>query len=1439
MYVRTCGLDFRVNRREKKMSIYPLYKEIFPSTSVEEVVCANFTSSKDINIIVARSSILQIYKFVERLEISVEDEDNDLGQEIEKEKDETFLLTLKPATNPSFMTGHLELISQYKLHGNITSMGVVRTISSGANEMDSLLLSFKDAKLSLLEFSLATNNIVTVSIHYYEREEFKLEFLANTRPTELRVDPSNRCAVLNFFGDKLAILPFRQEEALNLDEEEVASKWPYLPSFVVELPSIQSRIKNVIDMKFLYDYYEPTLAILFESCPTWPGKMNTSKDTCSLVVVSIDISQKLYPVIYSMDKLPHSSVKLIPIQKPVGGILIITANAIIHVDQSSPGIGIAVNGYATSTTDFPLDNSFEHLGLALEGCHYVFLDKDEILLFLRNGGMYLVKLIKDGRSISRITIEKVGTNTLPSCACYVAPDYFFLGSRLGDSHLIQYKAAKSNFKTDGVVNGFNNMSRRNTFDFDAELYETDTTSANLASVSSKASTKSPTTSEYNFTICDTLINVGPIVDLAYGELAFTEHLHTVHKELELVSCSGSGTASSLCIFHRNINPIISNSFAMTDCLNMWTVSCRDVIFQNMNIDNVDTDSFHKFLFISKKYSTMVLACGEELQELERSDFYTEGPTVAVGSVLNGSRILQICGHGLRLLDQDGNLLHVIPTQDDLDPEKSLIIFASIVDPYVLLLFDTGKIKLLKADDKSKSIEFYPQPLCINDIPTASCYIYRDDTGLFTLVKDDVVGSVNETNISGFDENVKSDSFWCVLYRQDGSLEIHKLPEFKEVFHFPHFDLSPAVLSDVITRQNVKASGQTVEIQEILLINIGRQTKDPYLIARSSVGDIMIYKAFRYIPGTDISDPFLKSQSQSELTDRLAIRFSRIPQEYISRETMYSDIHDKPVTRRSTLQELNIDEIDQTNHDVEKRRTILRQINRQLIPFTNIAGYSGVFVTGAKPLWLICARNNYLRVHPMNTDGEIRSFTPFHNIHRKHGFLYTNTQSELPTDFQYDMEWTVKKVQLNRSVYGIEYHPEMQVYALLTSLPIEFLLRDENGEPIEFERDSSQFLPETQRFTLELISPVTWETVDRHDFHDDEQGLCIKCVSLQTKSTTSGRKSFIAIGTGIFRGEDVGMRGNVYVFEIIEVVPEPDNPQTNHKFKLLCHEEVKGSVTAICDVNGYLLTCVGPKIFIRAFEDNDRLISVAFIDIQIYASSVVSIKDYILLGDVYKGVWFLGFQEEPAKLVLVGKDYHSMEVGCTNFIIDEPVLYFAVADMDRNIHLFQYAPYNVQSFAGQKLIRRGDFHVGAQVKTMLSLPKKELIRREHSIDQGIPVMEEETSGHKQLCLCGTLDGSIGMITPIPEKMYKRMQLLHSQMVNGIQHPAGLNPKSFRLMQSKQRLAINPAKGILDGDLLIQFPNLALHRQREMTKQIGTTVERILDDLLVLQESCDYF
>jgi len=99
------------------------------------------------------------------------------------------------------------------------------------------------------------------------------------------------------------------------------------------------------------------------------------------------------------------------------------------------------------------------------------------------------------------------------------------------------------------------------------------------------------------------------------------------------------------------------------------------------------------------------------------------------------------------------------------------------------------------------------------------------------------------------------------------------------------------------------------------------------------------------------------------------------------------------------------------------------------------------------------------------------------------------------------------------------------------------------------------------------------------------------------------------------------------------VPEPDNPQTDHKLKLLHSEEVKGAVTAMSALNGYLLTCVGTKVVVRSFEDNETLTGIAFIDVQIYVTSVKVVKNTIMLADAYKSVWFVGFQVGDGVLFL--------------------------------------------------------------------------------------------------------------------------------------------------------------------------------------------------------------
>lgn len=66
----------------------------------------------------------------------------------------------------------LECLAQYTLHGNIMSMQAVHLIGS---QRDSLLLSFRDAKLSVVEYDQDIHDLRTVSLHYFEEEEIRVK----------------------------------------------------------------------------------------------------------------------------------------------------------------------------------------------------------------------------------------------------------------------------------------------------------------------------------------------------------------------------------------------------------------------------------------------------------------------------------------------------------------------------------------------------------------------------------------------------------------------------------------------------------------------------------------------------------------------------------------------------------------------------------------------------------------------------------------------------------------------------------------------------------------------------------------------------------------------------------------------------------------------------------------------------------------------------------------------------------------------------------------------------------------------------------------------------------------------------------------------------------------------------------------------------------------
>lgn len=65
----------------------------------------------------------------------------------------------------------------YTLYGNIMSL---QSVSLSGSQRDALLISFKDAKLSVVQHDPDTFDLKTLSLHYFEEDDIKVRFIVVT-----------------------------------------------------------------------------------------------------------------------------------------------------------------------------------------------------------------------------------------------------------------------------------------------------------------------------------------------------------------------------------------------------------------------------------------------------------------------------------------------------------------------------------------------------------------------------------------------------------------------------------------------------------------------------------------------------------------------------------------------------------------------------------------------------------------------------------------------------------------------------------------------------------------------------------------------------------------------------------------------------------------------------------------------------------------------------------------------------------------------------------------------------------------------------------------------------------------------------------------------------------------------------------------------------------
>lgn len=646
------------------------YTELIPPSGVTHALSVSFTSLEACNLILVRTSLLQIFR----------------------------------VKQVSHVERKLVLIAEYNLAGTVTSLSRVKILNPRCGE--AILVAFRDAKLSLIEWDPEKHSICTISIHYYESElQQRNPWAPPLRDcvNYLTVDPSSRCALFNFGLTNVAIIPFHQPgDDLIMDDYEVgienqdagrkspskqhvegdldAPQTPYASSFVLPLTSLDPGLLHPVHMAFLHEYREPTFGVIYSTVARSANLNYERKDVTQYAVFTLDLEQRASTILLAITKLPNDLFAVVPLPLPVGGALLIGANELMHVDQGGKVNAVAMNEFARQTSSFSMADQSQ-LQLRLENCQVQQINSasGDMLVILKTGELAVLSFRLDGRSVSGMSIQMLNRDlasaifrSRASCVTSVGAHQVFIGSEVADSVLLSTGRKPQNKRHS---QGVGQQSAATTIvtskvadpvsDGSPEEDEEEDDEDDLYGDTIESITVPPndvvTPSGPSIRILDKLPVVAPIRDVLFSHSRTTtsENQATCEGELdtpELIAASGAGPAAGLSIIKRDVPTKKVRQMNDQRLNGVWT------LFLNHSSSATDhrdaLPDFPDVMIASKKTddgddeSTLYKMESGTLQEMVGTEFDpSAGGTVECGSIMRGSQVVQVLEAEIRVWDK--------------------------------------------------------------------------------------------------------------------------------------------------------------------------------------------------------------------------------------------------------------------------------------------------------------------------------------------------------------------------------------------------------------------------------------------------------------------------------------------------------------------------------------------------------------------------------------------------------------------------------------------------------------------------------------------------------------------------------------------------------------------------------------------------------------------
>ncbi|DBA84714.1 TPA: hypothetical protein ACH3X1_005967 [Trebouxia sp. C0004] len=510
-----------------------------------------------------------------------------------------------------------------------------------------------------------------------------------------------------------------------------------------------------------------------------------------------------------------------------------------------------------------------------------------------------------------------------------------------------------------------------------------------------------------------------------------------------------------------------------------------------------------------------------------------------------------------------------------------------------------------------------------------------------------------------------------------------------------------------------------------------------------------------------------------------------------------------------------------------------------------SAWSGIFILGTKPLWLLASRGK-LVAHPMEVEGAVAGFSPFHNPSCPQGFVTTGMTDkacslnicQMPAGVQLETPWPLQRVLVHATPHRVSFIPEAGLYVVLVSKDgphKEWLEAEEGGDmhaaySYALAKESAKIKPKEFGYEVRLVRPGTWKGIWSYPLGPAEDALCVKAMQLKNAKTGESQP-LVAVGTCHSFGEDYPGTGRVLFFEITRKPADGGEDEEQWDANMIYSREFRGPVTNLTSLEGYIILTIGNRLETHQWTGSN-LLRIAFFDAPILISSLNVVKTYIIFGDVHKGIYFVNYRDQGKQLNLLSKDFDNSDISATEFVINGSQLHFLAADEGLNVRLFRYSNKTALSWKGQKLLPLGCLHTGHRVTRFLQ-------QQVNSTD----------AINRHAAVYATQAGSLGYVTPLlNESMEPLLQKLQRQMVLAQPQPAGLNPAAFRrrFQRSSKSLAGGqhfgkplPAEGIIDGTSVFDFQHLTKSQQAVVAKACDSKPSGILNVLTQLANANAFF